>query len=259
MKTDVICDTNIWYYLGTGHLDPSKLTDYSLVATFYNFEELITSPNIIGNFQQVRGAAQAIVDHSSKQILENAFLYITRFINPHFEDKRYSYNLGIRNWAEIRSMAALDNSFRLNPELIAEYNKNIQSRVGQGDTVASIENQFVSRVKAHSKKLWKESQKKYFKKRFEGLIFELNDYIMLFSDGQVTLRNKSLKNFELFLTAFLQLSRNTEIAKWVVQPNDAYDLYNLIYVKPGDKYFTKEKRWINLITEAGLANYLLIV
>jgi len=259
MKTDVICDTNIWYNLGNGHLGPSKLTDYSLVATFYNFEELITTPNIFGNFQQVRGATQAIVNHSSKQILENAFLYMARTINPHFEDKRYSYNLGIRNWAEIRRMAALDNSFQLTPELIAEYRKNIQSRVGQGETVASIENQFVSRVKAHSKKLWKESQKKYFKKRLEGLIFELNDYLTMFSDGQVALHNRSLKNFELFLTAFLQLSINTEIAKWIVQPNDTYDLYNLIYVKPGDKYFTKEKRWINLITEAGLADYLLVI
>jgi hypothetical protein len=78
-----------------------------------------------------------------------------------------------------------------------------------------------------------------------------------FSNGRLDIKGKSLQQIELFLTAFLQFSRNVEIAKWVVQPNDAYDLYNLIYVKPGDKYFTREKRWKNLIIEGGLEQYLL--
>lgn len=256
---EVICDTNIWYYLGNGTLKPAQLTGTTLVATFYNFEELITTPNIITDFQTVRKAAKAIVNHSSRQVLENAFLHMANTIDPFFEDKRYSYNLGVRNWGEIRNIAALDDSFQLTPELLKEYQKNINKRLGQGQAVATIENQFVLKVKNHSKKLWKESQKKYYKERFKGIVLELNDYLKMFSDGQVSIQNGNLKRFELFLTAFLQLSRNVEIAKWVMQPNDAYDLYNLIYVKPGDKYFTREKRWINLITEVGLSHYLLIL
>jgi hypothetical protein len=256
---EIICDTNIWYNLGNGTLKNDQLTKTSLVATFYNFEELITSPNISTDFQKVRSAAKAIVNHSSKQMLENAFLYMARIIDPLFEDKRYSYNLGVRNWGEIRSIAALDDSFQLTPEFIKEYQKNIQNRIGQGETVATIENQFAQSVKSHSKKLWKERPEKYYKERFRGILLELNDYLKMFSDDKINLQNKNIKNFELFLTAFLQLSRNAEIAKWKIQPNDTYDLYNLIYVKPGDKYFTMEKRWINLITEVGLSHYLFII
>ena len=41
------------------------------------------------------------------------------------------------------------------------------------------------------------------------------------------------------------------------QPNDFYDLSNLVYVQPGDKYWTKEKRWKRIISErANLDEYL---
>lgn len=257
MKANVICDTNIWYYLADGTIDPDNLKNQSLVATFYNFEELITSPNTLTNFQQVRKAAKAIVDHSDKLILENAFLYLANLIDPRFEDKRYSYNLGIRNWAEIKRMAALDDSFQLSSELRAAYQMTAASRVNNGKDVAQIENDFVQKVKTHSKKVWKENSSKYFRERFKGIVFELNDYMKVFSDGKIEFKTTQLNNIEFFITAFLQFSRNLEIAKWVVQPNDAYDLYNLIYVRPGDKYFTREKRWKNLINEAGIGHYLL--
>ena len=39
-------------------------------------------------------------------------------------------------------------------------------------------------------------------------------------------------------------------------PNDWYDLTLLAYVEPGDKYWTKEGKWNQLIREAGCAAYL---
>lgn len=38
--------------------------------------------------------------------------------------------------------------------------------------------------------------------------------------------------------------------------NDWYDLYILSYVQPNDKYWTLERRWLNLIRTAGCENYL---
>ena len=159
----VVCDTNIWYYLGNGTLDPTKLKDYSLVATFYNFEELITSKNILTDFPSVMNAARAIVKYSSEQILENAFLYLANSIKPRFEDRRYNYNLGIRNWNEVRAIASQDDGFVLTPALRSEYEKNIQSRTAGGKDVAELENEFVVSVKEYSKRLWKNNEKKYLK------------------------------------------------------------------------------------------------
>jgi len=42
-----------------------------------------------------------------------------------------------------------------------------------------------------------------------------------------------------------------------VQANDWYDFAILAYVQPGDKYWTREKRWINLINDAGCGHYLI--
>lgn len=41
-----------------------------------------------------------------------------------------------------------------------------------------------------------------------------------------------------------------------IQANDWYDFAILTYVQPGDKYWTREKRWLKLITEAGCSEYL---
>jgi len=229
---DVICDTNIWYNIGSGSLKRSQLPSGDLVATFYNFEELTTSPNLVSNFKLVRSASKAIVEHSSKQILENAFLYIARTIDSQFEDRTYTYNLGIRNWAEVKAIARQPDTFTLTSTHLKEYNENIKNRQARGEAVAKIENRFVANVKSHSRQVRKTSEQKYFKERFKGIVHELNEYLRLFSQGRLTIHASKLKEFELFLTAALQFARNVEISKWVVKPNDIYDLYNLVYVRP---------------------------
>ena len=41
-----------------------------------------------------------------------------------------------------------------------------------------------------------------------------------------------------------------------MQPNDWVDLFQLIYVQPGMKYFTMENRWKNIIKASGMGDYL---
>jgi hypothetical protein len=256
MKLDVICDTNIWYNIGNGVIKPEDIEQYSLIATFYNFEELLTSHNLLKNFHNVRRAAKAIVTYSSKQILENGFLHLAKIIDPHFEDTRYNYNLGLRNWNEVRAIARQDESFTLSPESEKEYLMNIQSSDSNSNNVARLENRFVNDVKGHSKELKKKNERDYLRKRLQGIVFELNDQLKQFSYGKVQLQRQQIKLIELFVTTSLQFSRGLEIGGMVVKPNDIYDLYNMIYTKPGMKYFTFEKKWIRMITEGGLSDYL---
>lgn len=42
--------------------------------------------------------------------------------------------------------------------------------------------------------------------------------------------------------------------KW--QRNDLFDLFNLAYVRRGDKYWTNEKKWIDIIKAVGCEHYL---
>lgn len=50
--------------------------------------------------------------------------------------------------------------------------------------------------------------------------------------------------------------KTIETSKMKIQANDWFDFAILAYVQPGDIYWTKEKRWIRLIYEAGCEEYL---
>lgn len=64
----------------------------------------------------------------------------------------------------------------------------------------------------------------------------------------------------LFYISDLLLCERQKVAELrgqeVWKRNDLFDLYNLAYVRRGDKYWTNEKKWIKLIKEAGCEKYL---
>ncbi|MFW6351554.1 MAG: hypothetical protein ACOC2E_04145, partial [Bacteroidota bacterium] len=59
--------------------------------------------------------------------------------------------------------------------------------------------------------------------------------------------------FESVLKIFFN---DMELGAVKLQPNDWYDLFLLTYVQPGNKIWTKEKRWIRYIQRAGMGSYL---
>jgi hypothetical protein len=258
MKTKVVCDTNVWYNIGEDLLAAEKLSEYCLVATFYNFEELNTSPKTVSNFHKVRRASKAIIDHSCEQILENAILYLARLTNPYHVDKKFHYNLGIRNWNEIRLMGKLAHDFECTPEVTSLYQQNVARKISESQQVSKIENTLALNVQKEARKAWKQNKQNYFKSSLKGIIGFLN-VALRDSDAIELTKEFDISQIELFLSAFLYYYKGLEIGKMVAQPNDMYDLFNLIYVRPGMKYLTMEKRWRSIIAEAGLSHYLLII
>ena len=73
MSQKIICDTNIWYNLGNGKLDRKIAEQNHLIATFYNFDELNTTYNILKDTDKVVKTCKAIVNFSHDQILENTW------------------------------------------------------------------------------------------------------------------------------------------------------------------------------------------
>jgi len=258
MKVKVICDTNIWYYLSDGTIKAEELKNYCLIATFYNFDELNSTPKTVKDFSKVQVAAKAIIDNSCDQYLENAILYLTRLIYRFHEDKLYHYNLGMRNWNEIRLLGKLPSDFKPSVEISKLYERNIEMKTNESEAVSAIENSLADQVRKQSRKLWRENKTKYFKSSLRGIIYLLNNFLAGYSDGKAQLtKDFDIKKIELFITAFVYYYKNLEVGTMKAQPNDMYDLFNMIYVQPGNKYFTRDKRWVNIISEAGLSNYLL--
>ncbi|MBK8654712.1 MAG: hypothetical protein IPN20_12580 [Haliscomenobacter sp.] len=52
---------------------------------------------------------------------------------------------------------------------------------------------------------------------------------------------------ELFLHVLAGYLRELVFTQRKVATNDLYDLFNIVYVKPGELYWTEEKFWKNLI------------
>lgn len=61
---------------------------------------------------------------------------------------------------------------------------------------------------------------------------------------------------ELLIKTLDHFFKTLETSGMKVQANDWYDFAILAYIQPGDKYWTREKRWINLIKDAGCEEYL---
>ncbi len=258
MKTKVICDTNIWYYLGDESIDPQKLNDYCLVATFNNFLELNTSPKTVKNFPKVHKAAIAIKKHSCSQILENPILHLTRLLDPHFQDKRYDYNIGMRHWNEIVLISGLPDNHVPNSKTQSLYQQNIDQRQADGQILASLENERALNFRKIARKLWRAGKNNYWNVANKMIIKAIMTELQLYSNGNLEIQiEKGFEKIELFISAFIIYYKNLEMGGMVAKPNDLVDLYNLLYVQPGMLYFTRETRWIAIIEEAGMGHYLL--
>ena len=71
------------------------------------------------------------------------------------------------------------------------------------------------------------------------------------------IENYDWEKLELFLSVYLEFKKNlVQNGNRSVQINDFWDLWNMVYVQPGSLYWTGEKKWNELIENAGLGHYI---
>ena len=181
----IVCDTNIWYNLGDEKLNKEIARENCFIATFYTFEELNTTYNIIKDSDKVIKTSQAIVQYSKEQILENAMLYLVHTIDKHFVDARYMYNLGMRNWNEVRLLATLKLGTKLPQWALDMYRHNIFNREKEGVNIANAENVLSNSVRQQVKKAYKDDKKKYFQMVARNIVSLLSIYLKEFTKERV--------------------------------------------------------------------------
>ena len=83
------------------------------------------------------------------------------------------------------------------------------------------------------------------------------DYMAkLATQGDFDLKRVPLHDYELLVLVMDCFFKKLETGELKWQRNDLFDLFNLAYVRRGDKYWTNEKRWIQIIKAAGCEEYL---
>lgn len=90
----IVCDTNIWYGIGNGSIEPESFYGQRLVCTNVTLRELASTPNLYKHQDDVRKAVRAIRNYASVLILEDAFGYATnKFVDGCNADTQYGMDI----------------------------------------------------------------------------------------------------------------------------------------------------------------------
>lgn len=261
---NIICDTNIWY--GLGNQTIIKPSASKLIATWINIIEIgFSHPEIKEKIDVdlCKKAATAILDFADEIIELDPFAYAASKILPDL----ILHPTPIKDILFDLSKNGLPDS-----SLYQEFKKYYDYFMSTKNRYAESINAEKAKIRSSelknniSKEKFKKSDVDQINEHAVSLIQDINEYLksehnkqLVFID-QVDFNNmiastKHLFNCYLLLKqVFIKKLILTKSMK--MQPNDFYDLLNLIYIDKENSYWTKENRWKTAFHEAKMANYL---
>ncbi|MBK7387630.1 MAG: hypothetical protein IPI23_00770 [Bacteroidetes bacterium] len=80
---EIICDTNIYYYIGDSKISVQVFPDSILNSTILNILELATSRNLIDKFDFTRKAIQAAIK-TGPMNPDSPFVHLAKLKDPVF-------------------------------------------------------------------------------------------------------------------------------------------------------------------------------
>lgn len=243
----IIADANIWYGLGQDTKLFEKVSEDPISPTFANIHELSKSENLLDKEELSRSAIQMLFKFKENTIYEPPFIYLARLK----QDYEYDIVLEIGQWLEFTSKFAKGHS--INPEKKEFFKQEILAGRKNLEEVAKFFNDEAENIRTRilNKKAHKKIDTYQITAEFINFCVEQS------TKGKVNLDGFNLDNIELLVKTLDRFFKTLETSHMKVQANDWYDFAILTYVQPGDKYWTREKRWINLINEAGCGHYLI--
>lgn len=242
----IIADTNIWYYLSQEVQLLEKSLQLPIYPTFINIYELSKSHNLIDNEELSRAAIRMLFKFQKNVILESPIIHITKL------HQEYDYNplddvLDLLQFTE-----RFAKGYRLDRSRINGFKNILDKTKSEFDEAANFMNEEAERIRKNI------TDKKKHKKIDTHQVTAgfINFAVEVVTKGSCNLDQFDLNKIELLLSTLDHFFKTLETSKMKFQANDWYDFTILGYVQPGDKYWTREKRWINLITDAGCEEYL---
>lgn len=253
MVIKIICDTNLWYHLESGAIDRVPIENLHLVVTNLNIDEMARTPNQLNDFEWVRRVIKTIFDNGKEVIYENPWLYVLKLDNP-------SLNIEIQHDKFIFELTEdIANGAKFDVERIDVLKNFIRTREVEKNEIVKMYNEIFERIKHEVKGEKQKFRNLAIKSFLQDLTRErITCWSKINLDKEYSLSlNFNWDLIELFIDVFCAYYLELSLSNMKMQDNDLYDLHNLIYVKPGQLYWTCDKRWIRLINEkAKLGKYL---
>lgn len=249
--TRIICDTMIWYELNKNNLQVPDPNKYTLVCTYLSLMELAFSPNNLNKLAEVQAAIHEIFNLKPEIILHYPWDHACSLIDKDFE-REFEIESNL-TFAFIRILlnhpkeGLISNSFKDKLEEISSIRrKNFGEWANFLNEVNNLENDIKRALIKYSDR---NRNLLDFKKWF---IYKLNEREF----DQYYFDSIPWEQFEFYTSIGATYLRKMMVSWMKAEGNDENDMRNMIYVQPGDKYWTLEKKWLNLAREAKMTRYL---
>jgi hypothetical protein len=242
----IIADTNIWYKLGDNQTLFDKVKD-ELCPTYNNLWELSNTRRLNTSPEKARNAIRKVMLCSKRMILYEPLKYLTKRSNKSYKPTITSLTRSILDFT-----GKIANGYYINDIQKANFQNHVRE---VKENLSQIESDFNNM--AHECKRKIKDFKKHRKQQTGLSIVRLIDFmVQKATDKKFNLKRLPLNEYELLIFAMDNFFKKLETGETVWQRNDLFDLYNLAYVRRGDKYWTNERKWIEIIKNAGCEHYL---
>jgi hypothetical protein len=238
----IICDTHIWYGIEAGNIiiDDGK----ELVASFLNLTELVTTGKIEYDYDRIQRISKRMIQ--SKNIALNP---LHPFAHIHF----LFYKILEEKNELVKSFENLGNGLKITEEgkeRILEFAKGI---VLLKEKASKTVNSAAAKAKLKSKSLKHIREQDLTPAIRQQTVKQVNDH---FKRPVIELSTFNWKKLELFIETYKTWTIKLATGEYKAEVNDWIDLYQLVYVQPGNLYWTKESKWKKIIIDAGVGHYL---
>lgn len=250
----IVCDTMIWYKLGNGSLRINELGKVHLIFTGCSMWELATSERMLTNSTHFKDACIAVAKYASEKNLKLPY--------DQMLDIQATNGKLIDAYSELEWIASNADSFNplANEGSVIKAREAMQKEKTAFEPLVSYLNE---KAKEISERLRKNKRIRDKHKTIDNIIMckrmiqqECNMWARLAS---VSEKEVNFNNHKLFITVLDKWYKNFELGSEVkMKVNDWFDVYNMVYVSPGMKYWTYEKKWILTIWDSGMKDYLFI-
>ena len=238
----LILDTNIWYLLPNNPNLIDENDKDKVYATFLNYFELLKTRSVVSNSENHR---KIIIEMDKfKKLFTSPFVHMAKL------HSFYHYNdlLALQDYLDF--LVAFKSGDYIDPQKINDFHLHIDSVNQDFADLAKLFNTEAAKIKERIKNN---------KKHLDSDSSNSTNLYILDLIHRATGRNLDKFEFqkiELFSKTLNLFFKKLEVGNFSATTNDIIDFFMLSYVQPGDLYFTKEKKWMNLIKEAGCENYL---
>ena len=242
----IIVDTNIWYQLGKDDVLFNKVKD-KLTPTYNNLWEMSNTGKLHNQQDMVRNGIRKAILCSKRMICIEPVRYLIKRANKKFPIIMREYTRQMLNFTQ-----KIANGYNIDEKQQNAFFCHVQGTKHGLDLIADDFNKTAQECKNKIKnKNRHRNANTYF------ITINFLDYIARqATNNKFGLKRLPLKEYELLILVIDEFFKELELGENKWKRNDLFDIFNLAYVRRGDKYWTNDKKWISIIKKVDCEHYL---